>query len=101
MSSLIGFVILLFLSALAFDDELTPVLLRLRKMKDLQEIFDEIGSEGGRAVFTLGILQVLQHTEKIEHILERNEEFASEFGRFGRTVIYLANLYLSGPGKRE
>ncbi|KAH7718104.1 hypothetical protein AAVH_14430 [Aphelenchoides avenae] len=96
MSSTV-FRILAFLTALAFDNELDPVLERVRNMNSLQEIFDEIPKEGGRAVFTLGILPVLQHTEKIEHLLERNEELASQFGKFGRTVVYLADLYLSGP----
>lgn len=97
MPSSIVFGILLFLPALAYDDEFRQVMDRLAKMKDIQELFEEIPREGGRAVFTLGILHVLGHTENVERFLERNEEFASEFGEFGRTVVYLAGFYLSRP----
>ncbi|KAH7712862.1 hypothetical protein AAVH_19811 [Aphelenchoides avenae] len=87
---------LFFLPALAFDNELDPVLERVRKM-NIQEIFEEIDREGGRGVLTLGILPLLQRTEKVEQLLERKEEVASIFGRFGRTVVYLAAFYLTGP----
>lgn len=95
-------VMLLFLPALALDDfyELDSVLRRMQKMNDLLEIFDEITKEGGRAVLTFGIIPLLQRTDNIERFLERNRDFASEFGAFGRTAFYLAGLYI-GNGKRK
>lgn len=73
---------------------------RLSELDGLQEILDEIPEQEGRAIFTLGIIPLLDRTRNIERFLERNPNFAQEFGRFARTVVYITDLHLS-HGKRE
>ncbi|KAH7715897.1 hypothetical protein AAVH_16695 [Aphelenchoides avenae] len=96
-STLFG--LLFFLAAVAFDNELDiefdSAMKRVLKMNDLREIFDEIPREGGRAVLTVGTIPLLMRADRIRHFLEQNEEFALEFGKLGRIVFYLANLYLN------
>lgn len=81
----------------AFIHELDSLKARLKNIRDLATLFEEIGRGGERAVITIGLLPAVRRfSANIERFLEMNKDFAFEFGGFSRNTLYLAHLYLGG-----
>lgn len=97
-TTVVGFLILL--PALAHEDDLASALERVRNIRDLQTLVEEIAGEQERAVLTIGIIPALFATAEIERFLARNEKFGRNFGTTAKNALHLVRIYLH-HGKRK
>lgn len=95
MTSPIAVVILAILPALARQSERDMTVERLKRVHDLDSLYEEISAEGDRALITMAIIPaVYLYSARVERFLGEHKDFAMEFGPFARRASYLARMYL-------